>query len=77
MSKKEKKLSFFDVVSNINSGPTAKDILEDATAYNEEAVAADSPEKAYIPFMINRSLSYFQDPPRPPSLLSDVTNVTS
>ncbi len=61
MSKKEKKLSFFDVVSNINSGPTAKDILEDATAYNEEAVAADSPEKAYIPFMINRSLSYFQD----------------
>ena len=61
MAKKEKKLSFFDIVSNINSGPKSKDILEDATAYSEEAVSVDSPEKAYVPFMVNRSLSYFQD----------------
>lgn len=59
--KKEKKLSFFDIVSNINSGPKSKDILEDATAYTEEAVSLESPEKAYVPFMVNRSLSYFQD----------------
>jgi len=32
MAKKEKKLSFFDIVSNINSGPKSKAILEDATA---------------------------------------------
>lgn len=61
MSKKEKKLSFFDVVTNINSGPNSKDILEDVPAYSEEAVAVDSPEKAYVPFMVNRALSYFQD----------------
>ena len=62
MSKKEKKLSFFDIVSNVNSGPQAGDILgPEVTAYSEEAVSVDSPEKAYVPFMVNRALSYFQD----------------
>lgn len=60
-NKKKRSLSFFDIVSNINSGPKSKDILEDATAYSEEAVSVDSPEKAYVSFMVNRALSYFQD----------------
>lgn len=61
MAKKEKKLSFFDIVSNINAGPKAKDLLEDVTAHTEEAVSLESPEKAYVPFMVNRSLSFFND----------------
>ena len=59
---KEKKLSFFDIVSNINGGPTKPDILgEEVTAHSEEATSLESPEKAYVPFMVNRSMSYFQD----------------
>jgi hypothetical protein len=61
MAKKEKKLSFFDIVSNINAGPKAKDLLEDVTAHADEAVSLESPEKAYVPFMVNRSLSFFND----------------
>ena len=59
---REKKLSFFDIVSNINAGPKSPDILGDeVTAHSEEATSLESPEKAYVPFMVNRSMSYFQD----------------
>lgn len=61
MTDTPKKLSFFDVVSNINEGPKAAHLLAGCPAFAEEAVSPDSPEKAYVAFMINRSLSYFQD----------------
>ena len=57
-----KKLSFFDIVKNINEGPKAKDILDDVKADSSDALPdPDSPEKAYLPFMINRGFSHFQD----------------
>lgn len=55
-----KKPSPFDFVKSIN-GPVAK--AEMFNGYNalEESLDPDSPAKAYVPFVINRSLSYFQD----------------
>jgi len=55
-----KKLSPFDFVKSIN-GPTGKAALFNGYNALEESLDPDSPAKAYVPFMINRSLSYFQD----------------
>ena len=60
--KDKKKLSFFDIVNNINLCQKSPDILKGVTADSSEALPdPESPEKAYIPFMINRSFSFFQD----------------
>ena len=57
-----KKLSFFDIVNNINEGSKAKNILKDVKADKSQSLPdPDSPEKAYVPFMVNRSFSFFQD----------------
>ena len=58
---KEKKLSFFDFLGSINEGSRSKDLLADIRHLSSEAVPPDSPEKAYVPFMVNRGLSYHQD----------------
>jgi len=55
-----KKLSPFDFVKSIN-GPVEKANLFDGYDALEESLDPDSPSKAYVPFVINRSLSYFQD----------------
>ena len=59
---KNKKLSFFDILNNINAGPKSPDILKGVTADSSESLPdPDSPEKAYNTFMINRGLSQFND----------------
>jgi hypothetical protein len=52
--------TFFDVVSNINEGSRASDLLEGCLAAPSEKESSDY-EKAYNSFMINRALSFFQD----------------
>ena len=59
--KPQKKITPFDFITSINSGPKGKDLLEDATADQQALPDPDSPEKAYVSFMVNRGLSYFQD----------------
>jgi hypothetical protein len=58
MSKKS--INFFDILTNINSGSSAEDLLCDSTATPSEATVSEN-EKAYNSFMINRGLSFFQD----------------
>lgn len=53
-------INFFEILSNINTGVKAPDLLEDAAATPSEASASEV-EKAYNGFMINRGLSFFQD----------------
>ena len=48
---KSKKLSFFDFLNSINEGSRGKDLFADPT----------TEEKAYVPFMCNRGLSWFSD----------------
>ena len=55
-----KKLSPFDFLNSING------TLDKATLFNgytalEDSLDPESPSKSYVPFVINRSLSYFQD----------------
>lgn len=56
-----KKLSPFDFINNINAGPSAGNLLEGCTADDSESTPMDNPSKQYVPFIINRSLSYFND----------------
>ena len=49
--KPSKKLSFFDALNSINEGARGKDIFQDP---NFE-------EKSYVPFIVNRGLSWFGD----------------
>lgn len=53
-------INFFEILSNINTGVKAPDLLEDAPAAPSGAAESDA-EKAYNSFMINRGLSFFQD----------------
>lgn len=53
-------INFFEILSNINTGVKAPDLLEDASAAPSGAAESDA-EKAYNSFMINRGLSFFQD----------------
>lgn len=57
----EKRLSFFDILNNINDGQRSPDLFENSYANYEEASYYDEADKAYLPFMINRGLSYFND----------------
>lgn len=51
MEAKPKKLSFFDCLNSINEGSRGADLFK-----NPEMT-----EKIYVPFMVNRGLSYFAD----------------
>ena len=51
MEIKPKKLSFFDFLTSINEGSCGNNLFSDSTIE----------EKAYVPFMINRGLGYFND----------------
>ena len=53
-------MSPFDFINNINThGP---DLLKDCKAYDgAELTSPDSPSKQYVPFIINRGMSQFND----------------
>jgi len=56
------KLTPFTFINSINDGRKGKHLLEDCKAdHSLEIANPDSPDKAYVPFMINRGLSYFKD----------------
>jgi hypothetical protein len=48
---KPKKLSFFDCLNSINEGSRGKNLFDDSSVE----------EKVYVPFMVNRGLSWFND----------------
>jgi hypothetical protein len=56
-----KKLSPFDFLNAINDGSRGNDLLIDCFADSSNGSIPDSPDKAYVPFIINRGLSYFND----------------
>ena len=57
-----KKLRPFDFIKSINEGNKGKHLLRDCTADNSlESSNPDSADKQYVPFIINRGLSYFKD----------------
>ena len=57
-----KKLSPFDFIKSINEGKKGKHLLKNCTADESlESKDPESAEKYYIPFIINRGLSYFKD----------------
>jgi len=56
------KVTPFTFINSINDGRKGKHLLEDCKADQSlEASNPDSIEKSYVPFVINRSLSYFKD----------------
>jgi hypothetical protein len=59
--KEGSKLNFFDFLNSINAGPGKPSLMADVQAEPGESVSPDSPEKAYVAFMVNRGLSYFSD----------------
>jgi hypothetical protein len=56
-----KKLSPFDFLNSINDGPRGNDLMIDCFADSGDGAVLDSADKSYIPFIVNRGLSYFQD----------------
>lgn len=56
-----KKLSFFDFLNSINSGYSSVNLMDGCLAESGEGATPDSPDRAYVPFMVNRGLSYFND----------------
>lgn len=56
-----KKLSFFDFLNSINSGPQGEYLMNGCKAHYEEDPGPDAADCAYVPFMVNRGLSYFND----------------
>lgn len=59
----DKKLSPFDFLNSINEGgKKGQHLLADVRAEGRiEKPSSGSAESSYVPFIINRSLSYFQD----------------
>jgi hypothetical protein len=58
----DKKLSPFDFLNSINSGIKSPDLFEsERQTSNTSGASLDSVEKQYVPFMVNRGLSYFRD----------------
>ena len=52
----------FTFINSINSGQKGKNLLNDCKADNStEPNDPSSIDKAYIPFIVNRGLSYFSD----------------
>lgn len=61
MATEVKKLSPFDFINSINEGQSGKNLLQDARADNSEALDHNAVDKQYVPFIVNRGLSYFND----------------
>lgn len=61
MATEVKKLSPFDFINSINEGQSGKNLLESARADSSEALDHNSVDKQYVPFIVNRGLSYFND----------------
>ena len=56
------KLTPFTFINSINQGRKGKHLLQDCSADDSiEMVNPDSADKQYVPFIINRGLSYFKD----------------
>ena len=56
------KLTPFTFINSINQGRKGKHLLEDCTADDSlETINPDAADKQYVPFIINRGLSYFKD----------------
>lgn len=56
------KLTPFSFINSINSGRGGKNILVDCKAdTSTHPNDPSSPDKSYIPFIVNRGLSYFSD----------------
>ena len=60
-STKLKTLNPWDYLNSINGGASGADLMVGCTAESGEGSSPDSPDKAYVPFMVNRGLSYFSD----------------
>lgn len=58
---KPKALGPFDFLNAINDGVRGKNLLGDCYADNSQGAMPDSADKQYVPFIINRGLSYFTD----------------
>jgi hypothetical protein len=56
----DKKLSPFDFLNSINSGAKGADLFSECRKATDSA-QRDTAEKQYVPFMVNRGLSYFRD----------------
>ena len=56
-----KKLSFFDFLNSVNAGPSSPNLMAECYAESGEGATPDSPDRAYVPFMVNRGLSFFND----------------
>lgn len=54
------KLSPFDFLNSINGGSKSPDLFSESRKATDGA-QLDSAEKQYVPFMVNRGLSYFRD----------------
>jgi hypothetical protein len=52
--------SFFDFLNSINGGQKSPDLFSECRRASDGA-QIDTAEKQYVPFMINRGLSYFRD----------------
>jgi hypothetical protein len=61
MAVENKKLSPFDFINSINEGQVGKNLLETSRADSSEGLDHNSPDKQYVPFIVNRGLSYFND----------------
>jgi hypothetical protein len=56
------KITPFTFINSINQGRKSKHLLEDCTADDSlETINPDAVDKQYVPFIINRGLSYFKD----------------
>jgi hypothetical protein len=56
------KLTPFSFINSINSGQRGKNLLEDCKAdTSTDPNDPSSTDKSYIPFIVNRGLSYFSD----------------
>ena len=56
------KLTPFAFINSINQGRKGKHLLKDCTADDSlETINPDAADKQYVPFIINRGLSYFKD----------------
>lgn len=57
-----KKLTPFTFINSINQGRKGKHLLENCSADDSlETINPDAADKQYVPFIINRGLSYFKD----------------
>ena len=60
-SSAEKRLSPFDFIGSINEGPRGKDLLQNCYADSSGGLTPDSADNDYVPFIVNRSFSFFPD----------------